>query len=76
MKAKVTDLADFTTTAFGYFEIVTWAKSDEGGGLPDPSARPFAAWLDGCWADFQDEENPPTNEDVLKGAIAFWKGEA
>jgi hypothetical protein len=73
MTAKITDLADFESDAFGYFEMLKWATSDEGG-LPDVSARPFAAWLDGSWNDFDDGFGTLTNEDILKGAVAFWTG--
>lgn len=74
MAAKITDPADFETTSFGYFEMLAWATSDTGGGLPDVSARPFAAWLDGVWNQFDDGSGTQTNEDVLKGALSDWTG--
>lgn len=76
MTAKITDVADFNEAVFGYFEMLKWAESSSGGGLPNVSARPFAAWLDGIWRDFDDSSGTQTNEDILKGAVAFWTGRA
>ena len=74
MTAKITDLADFEGQVFDKSEILAWATSDQGGGLPSVSARPFAAWLDGMWNQYSDESGTQTNEDVLKGALSFWTG--
>ena len=73
--AKVTDLADFEDAVFGYRLIKEWAMSDEGGGLPSVSARPFAAWIDSEWNGFDDGSGTQTNEDILKGALDFWRGQ-
>lgn len=54
-------------------EIQRWALTE--GGLPDPSARAFAAWLDRGFYDWS-EDGDLTNEQVLKGARAHWVGEA
>jgi len=76
LKDNLNAVADFESAVFGYFDMLVWAKADGGGGLPDVSARPFAAWLDGSWNDYDDGEGKLTNEDVLKGALAFWTGRA
>lgn len=54
-------------------DIREWAEDE--GGLPAVSARPFAAWLDENFYDFN-EDGEATNEQVLKGARAHWVGEA
>jgi hypothetical protein len=72
--AKITDPADFEEPVFSPSEILAWATSETGGGLPDVSARPFATWLDFTWNDFGDESEIQTNEDVLKGALEHWTG--
>lgn len=56
-------------------DIRYWAQDDNGGGLPAPSARAFAAWLDECFYEWNGDGDQ-TNEDVLKGARAHWVGEA
>lgn len=55
------------------YDIREWAEDD--GGLPAVSARPFAAWLNEVFYDFN-EGGELTNEQVLKGARAHWVGEA
>jgi hypothetical protein len=60
----------------GFEDIRTWAAHDSGGGLPDVAALPFAAWLDAVWSDYDDGEGTQTNDDVLKGALAYWTGSA
>ena len=70
------DLADFEDITFPYHRILNWARNDDGGGLPDVSAEPFAAWLNQEWSDYDDGSGKMTNEDVLKGALAFWTGQA
>lgn len=72
---NVTDLAEFEVGLFGYNLIKRWALSSTGGGLPEVSARPFATWLHDSWNDFDDGSGTMTNEVILKGALAFWKGE-
>ena len=47
----------------------------EKGFLPMASAIPFAGWLDMNWFDFS-EEPGSTNEDIVQGALAYWRGEA
>lgn len=41
--------------------------------LPEYSARPFAAWLDTAWGDFNEQGNH-TNGDVIIDAPADWCG--
>jgi hypothetical protein len=50
------------------FEYVT----EELKALPPYSARPFAAWLDENWNQFTEEEI--TVGDVIRGALADWRG--
>lgn len=69
-------LADFDDDMFDEGAILDWALSDTGGGLPEVSARPFARWLNNEWNDFADESGAQTNEDVLKGALMHWMGDA
>jgi hypothetical protein len=76
MTAKITDLADFEDDGFDYYKIKNWTESDTGGGLPAVSAQPFANWINNQWNDFDDGSGTQTNEDVLKGALAFWTGQA
>lgn len=72
---KLTDTADFDDGDFGYVQILNWATSDTGGGLPVPSARAFANWLDAEWNSFAgDEDATTTNLDVLNGALDTWTG--
>lgn len=54
-------------------DIREWAEGD--GGLPAVSARPFATWLNEVFYDWN-EDGEATNEQVLKGARAYWVGEA
>lgn len=54
-------------------EIRDWALAD--GGLPGPSARAFASWINTVFFDWN-EDGELTNEQVLKGARANWVGEA
>ncbi|MFF8901694.1 hypothetical protein ACF082_29905 [Streptomyces lydicus] len=44
------------------------------GELPPESARPFAAWLHDAWFGFS-EEPGPTNGDIIRGALAHWRGQ-
>lgn len=74
LKELITQPANFEESTFGYFEMVEWAKDDEGGGLPDVSARPFAAWLDGTWNEFDDGTGKQTNDNILQGAWESWTG--
>lgn len=67
-------LADFEEDLFDEAAIRKWAI--ETGDLPVFSAEPFARWLDQAWNDYDDGSGTLTNEDVLKGALAEWKGEA
>lgn len=68
-------LADFEDgDAFDRTDIEEWA--DITGNLPTVSAHEFARWLDREWNDYDDSSGTQTNEDVLKGALAYWKGEA
>lgn len=53
--------------------IREWALDPEYGGLPDPSGRSFANWIDGCWDDWT-EEPEVTVKDVLEGAVSEWCG--
>lgn len=54
-------------------DIREWAE--DAGGLPAVSARPFAAWLNEVFYEWN-EDGELTNEQVLKGARAHWVGEA
>lgn len=45
------------------------------GELPIESARPFAAWLDEGWNDWN-EDGDLTNGQVISGALAYWRGQA
>lgn len=74
MSNDITALADFENGDFGRSMIEEWA--DVTGGLPAVSAHAFAQWLDGAWNDYNDESGTQTNEDVLKGALAYWRGDA
>lgn len=67
-------LADFENDAFDQDAIRKWAQ--EQAGLPAVSADPFCWWLNGVWNDYDDSSGTQTNEDVLNGALAHWKGEA
>lgn len=69
--AKITDLAEFENAEFTENDIVDWALDH----LPQPSASAFAAWLDHIWSDYDDGSGTQTNEDILKGALAYWCGE-
>lgn len=73
---KLTDPADFDgpVSEFDFKLILEWALADGGGGLPSVSARPFAAWLDENWNEFDDGEDKLTNKDVLEGALGHWTG--
>lgn len=45
-------------------------------GLPPVSADPFAEYLYQAWFDYEDPERPAmTNNDVIQGALAFWRGQ-
>jgi hypothetical protein len=74
MTAKVTDIAEFGDEEFDYYKIKNWALADDGGGLPEVSAQPFANWINNAWNEFDDESGTQTNEDVLKGALDYWTG--
>lgn len=50
------------------FDFVT-----KSGQLPEESARPFAAWLDGEWNTFNEDEDKTAGE-VIAGALAYWRG--
>lgn len=65
-------LADFEDESFDRHAIRRWAH--EQAGLPPVSAEPFSWWLNGEWNEFDDETGTQTNEDVLKGALAYWTG--
>lgn len=72
-------MSDIKTTAefedageFDRADIEHWA--DVTGNLPTISAHEFARWLDREWNDFDDGSGTQTNEDVLKGALAYWTG--
>lgn len=44
--------------------------------LPWESAQPFGQWLNEVWNDYTDRDNPAlTNGDVIKGALAYWRGQ-
>lgn len=43
--------------------------------LPAVSARPFSAWLDECWNDWN-EDGWLTTGAVIIGALAHWRGGA
>jgi len=53
--------------------IRAWALSEDGGALPEYSARPFAGWLFNVWENWT-EEPETTVGDVLKGAVSDWCG--
>ena len=55
-----------------YSKILAWAQEPDHGGLPERSARAFADWLSGVWADWTEE--PITVKDVLEGAVTEWCG--
>lgn len=74
-RQNITDLAEFEYGLFGYNLIKRWALSDTGGGLPAVSAHPFADWLNDSFNDFDDGSGTQTNEDILKGALDFWRGQ-
>lgn len=74
MTANITDLAEFEDEVFDEKDILDWATSGTGGGLPDVSAQPFAAWLNNTWNEFGDEDREQTNEEVLKSALDHWTG--
>jgi hypothetical protein len=42
--------------------------------LPEESARPFAAWLDECWNEWNEDEDKTVGE-VIAGALAYWRGQ-
>lgn len=57
-------------TTFGMIhEYVT-----SNGELPEESARPFAAWLDEAWNEWN-EDGRLTNGEVIAGALAYWRGQ-
>lgn len=74
MTANITDLAEFEDEVFDERDILDWATSDTGGGLPRVSAEPFAAWLNNTWNEYSDEDREQTNEEVLKSALDHWTG--
>lgn len=74
MTADITDLAEFEDEVFDQNDILDWAKSSTGGGLPPVSAEPFAAWLNDTWNEYNDEDREQTNGEVLKSALEFWTG--
>lgn len=48
----------------------------EAGSLPTESAGPFADWLDGVFDEYVVPDNDKqTNGDVIKGALAYWRGQ-
>lgn len=53
--------------------IREWALDPGYGALPDPSGRSFANWIDGCWADWSEDEEI-TVKQVLEGAVTDWCG--
>lgn len=55
------------------YDIIIWAKDDEGGQLPAPSAQAFGRWLADAWSKFADDEEA-TVGDVLQGAVSDWVG--
>lgn len=67
-----TALAEFEDGDFDRTMIEHWA--DTAGGLPTISAYEFSRWLDREWNDYDDGTGTQTNEQVLKGALAFWTG--
>lgn len=74
MNGELSAHADFEEAMFDMDDILEWAQTDTGGGLPYVSAQPFASWLDSVWSDYDDGTGDQTNEDVLKGALSFWTG--
>lgn len=66
--------ADFEEAVFGEDDIRAWARHDEGGGLPFPSAHAFARWLDNGWNDFADPDRAQSNLDVLFSGLDQWTG--
>lgn len=56
-----------------YSKALAWARDPEYGGLPLESARPFANWVDNCWADWT-EDPGRTVKDILEGAVTQWCG--
>ena len=73
MSNDITALADFEETTFDTGAMYRWAK--EHGVIPQESAWPFAQWLDRTWNDWDDASGTQTNEDILKGALAYWTGQ-
>lgn len=73
-KRALENTADFEEPVFDQDMIMDWAQSDEGGGLPYPSARPFSIWLDSGWPEYDDPESVQTNLDILWSALDEWTG--
>lgn len=74
MNGSLTAHADFEESMFDEDDMLEWAQDSKGGSLPAPSALAFASWLDSVWNDYDDSSGTQTNEDILKGALAFWTG--
>jgi hypothetical protein len=53
--------------------IRDWAEAEDGGTLPEPSARAFALWLNEEWNDWT-EDGETTVKDAFEGAVAQWCG--
>jgi hypothetical protein len=73
-KRQLENLANFGEADFDQDMIRDWAKSDDGGGLPYPSALAFSVWLDSGWNEFEDPEQDQTNLDVLTSGLSEWTG--
>lgn len=43
--------------------------------LPPVSARPFAAYIDENWFNYNEEPGDLTNEKLIEGALAYWRGQ-
>lgn len=54
-------------------DIILWAQWEDGGGLPDVSARAFGYWLNENWNEWT-EDPEATVKSVLEGAVSDWCG--
>lgn len=73
-KRDLENLANFEEPVFDQDMIRDWAQSDDGAGLPYPSALAFSTWLDTGWPEYDDPERDQTNADILWSALDEWTG--
>lgn len=71
---KLDPAAPATDVAEGAEEAIFTYVFRDLNALPVHSARPFAAWLDETWNEFNEDEDQTVGE-VIAGALAYWRGQ-